>query len=113
MSRLTRLENGIYIPNKEPLFIGEVMNKLGKLEDIEDKLGCPLEVKEKTLDSFYCPKFENDEELHTYYVYAFNNKELFIKLIYNQYDECYNETTTILLKEYGITWWLKGDKNEN
>lgn len=42
MSRLTRLENGIYNPNKELLFISEVMTKLGKLEDLEDELGCSI-----------------------------------------------------------------------
>ena len=37
MDRLTRLENGIYNPNKEFLFISEVMKKLGKLEDLMEK----------------------------------------------------------------------------
>ena len=84
----------------------KIYNKLGELEDIEEELGCPLEVREKTLNSFYCPKFENDKKLLNYYVYAFNNEELFIRLIYSQYDEYYNEEITILLKDYKKTWAL-------
>lgn len=87
----------------------KILNKLGQYEDLEDEIGCPLEVREKTLNSFYCSKFENDKKLYTYYVYAFNNEELFIRLIYSQYDEYYNEETTVLLKDYKKTWWLKED----
>ncbi len=44
-----------------------VDNKLGKLEDIEDELGCPIEVLVKALkqECIYCEKaynFDNDEE---------------------------------------------------
>ena len=116
MSRLTKKDNrfncGYQLSTYYNKYEENVITKLGKLEDLEDELGCPLEVREKTLNSFYCPKFENDEELYTYYVYAFNNKELFIRLVYSQYDECYNEKTTVLLKDYGKTWWLKGDRSE-
>ncbi len=118
MSRLTKYEPREYSKFPYQLKDDELctkldsIHKLGKLEDLEDELGCPLEVREKTLNSFYCPKFENDEELYTYYVYAFNNKELFIRLVYSQYDECYNEITTVLLKDYQKTWWLKDDRSE-
>lgn len=37
MNRLTRLENGIYNANKELLYVSEIMNKLGQLEDIMEK----------------------------------------------------------------------------
>ena len=90
----------------------KVYNKLGKLEDLEDELGCPLEVREKTLNSFYCPKFENDKKLVNYYVYAFSSEELFVRLIYNSYDDIYNEETTVLLEDYQKTWWLKGDRRD-
>lgn len=94
--------------------LDKVYKKLGELEDKENELGCPLEVREKTLNSFYCPKFENDKKIYTYYVYAFNNEELFIRLIYNQYDEYYNEETTVLLKDYKKTWSInKEDLNIN
>ena len=89
--------------------IENAVDKLGELEDIEEELGCPLVVREKALDSFYCPKLENDKKLLNYYVFAFNNEELFIRLIYSQYDDYYNEETTVALKDYGKTWWLKED----
>lgn len=37
MDRLTRLENGIYNANKELLYVSEIMNKLGQLEDLMEK----------------------------------------------------------------------------
>ena len=90
----------------ENKYYEKVINELKDLQALKEELGCPLEVREKTLDSFYCPKFENDKKLLNYYVYAFNNEELFIRLIYSQYDEYYNEETTILLKDYKKTWAL-------
>ena len=81
----------------------------------------------KTLHSFYCPELENkkqiikcygynysynDEKLIHNYVYAFNSEELFIKLIYDYYDEIHNEETTVPLKDYKKTWFLREDKNE-
>lgn len=95
--------------NKSKDLLQELVDKETKYQALETELGCPLEVREKTLDSFYCPKFESDKKLYTYYVYAFNNEELFIRLIYSQYDEYYNEETTVSLKDYGKTWWLKED----
>lgn len=110
MRRLTYKVNDVYYVKEGKKDFNELAQKLGQYEDLEEELGCPLEVREKTLNSFYCPKFENDKKLYTYYVYAFNNEELFIRLIYSQYDEYYNEETTVLLKDYGKTWALS--KNE-
>lgn len=119
MSRLTKkdykewvYEVGTTINQKASEHLNYINHKLGKLEDIEDDLGCPLEVREKTLDTFYCPEFEKDNKLLNYYVYAFNNEELFIRLIYSQYDEYYNEETTISLDNYKKTWWLSKEECE-
>ena len=48
MSRLTKkLDEGFYVSNAP--CTDDLKNKLGKLEDLEDELGCPLEVVFKTL----------------------------------------------------------------
>lgn len=107
MDRLTKKQGDFYYLTDDGSNVARLLQVVGTYEDLEEKLGCPLEVREKTLNSFYCPKFENDKKLYNYYVYAFNNEELFIRLIYSQYDEYYNEETTVALKDYGKTWWLK------
>ena len=43
MSRLTKkIDEGFYISNA--FCTDDLKNKLGKFEDLEDELGCPLEV---------------------------------------------------------------------
>lgn len=105
MSRLTidQLENYRNTYDK----FDEICDELIKYKQLENKLGCPLEVREKTLDSFYCPKFENDKKLYSYYVYGFDNCDLFVYLSYSKYDDFYDEETKIPLKDYKKTWWLK------
>lgn len=103
MSRLTRLENGIYNPNKELLFIGEVMNKLGKLEDLEDELGCPLEVafkalKEEKIYFNWYGKVESDTAVSL-------EKDCSGVLYISTYNDLY-----FCLKDYGKTWWLDSDR---
>ena len=112
MSRLTRLEDGIYNPNKEPLFIGEVMNKLGKLEDIEVKIGCPLDVVFKAIEDGIW--FKSDD-----FITKNLEKDLATRprLYYSDDFKCYRFEIGfglhyVALKDYGKTWWLKGDRKE-
>lgn len=69
------------------------------IDELEEQLGCPLEVREKALQQGY----------------IYNG---FTKLLYIccRYDEngCYltNSCNKYYLKEYKITWWLKEDKSE-
>ena len=115
MNRLTRLENGIYNPNKELLFVGEVMNKLGKLEDLEDKLGCPLEIVSKILLA------ELDEIIvnygdggygspYTEYITANVTSNIYHDIIKGIVIE--TNICEIPLKDYGVNWWLKGDLSD-
>lgn len=67
MARLTEDLNGYYgkaeqyIDCDDRAWVGAVIEKLGRLEDIEEELGCPLEVvfrafkiiKDKNVDTFY------------------------------------------------------------
>ena len=48
MSRLTmKLDEGFYVSNAP--CTDDLKNKLGKLEDLEDDLGCPLDVVFKAI----------------------------------------------------------------
>ena len=49
MTRLTKKHKNLYIKNDD-LFEHDIIQKLGKLEDLEEQLGCPLEVMFKALD---------------------------------------------------------------
>lgn len=89
-------------------------DKLGKLEDLEEELGCPLEVvitpyfKRGKLEVFYRGKirevirvvaFEQATRPYMDVFYRDNEKEQF-------------KVKTIWLDDYKKTWWLKEDKNE-
>ena len=111
MSRLTKkLDEGFYVSNAP--CTDDLKNKLGKLEDLEDELGCPLEVVFKALESFYCPELEKNKKLYSYYVYGFDDCELFVYLSYSKYDYDNDEEIKIPIKDYGVNWWLKGDRSE-
>ena len=83
-----------------------VDNKLGKLEDLEEQLGCPLDVVFKALKiGIYTNlKNRNREDLTKYF--CFN--------LYNLDTELYlgNPIIFVNLKDYKKTWWLKEDKSE-
>ena len=50
MSRLTKkLNDESYWPEIRKVSLSQLIDKLGKLEDLEEKLGCPLEVVFKAL----------------------------------------------------------------
>ena len=103
MSRLTKkLDEGFYVSNAP--CTDDLKNKLGKLEDLEEQLGCPLEVVFKALESFYCPELEKNKKLYSYYVYGFDDCELFVYLSYSKYDYDNDEEIKIPIKDYGVIW---------
>ena len=79
-------------------------NKLGKLEDLEEQLGCPLEVVVKALQNgiFY----EDVANCMKYMVVdlSFNLEGDFV--LYFDDEEHW------LARNYNKTWWLKIDKSE-
>ena len=83
-----------------------VDNKLGKLEDLEEKLGCPLDVVVKALKIGIYTNLKNwnREDLTKY----------FCLNLYNLETEWYlgNPIIFVNLKDYKKTWWLKKDKSE-
>lgn len=121
MSRLTEkkfLDNFKAIKNISPNYVAskeELMyEKLGKLENLEEQIGCPLEVvitpyfKRGKLEVFYRGKmreviravaFEQATRPYMDVFYRDNEKEQF-------------KVKTIWLDDYKKTWWLKEDKSE-
>ena len=92
----------------------DAVNKLGKLEDLEEEIGCPLEVvitpyfKRGKLEVFYRGKmrevirvvaFEEATRPYMDVFYRDNEKEQF-------------KVRTIWLDDYKKTWVLKKDKSE-
>jgi len=89
--------------------------KLGKLEDLEDKIGCPLDVVFKAIQNgiytnwdWYYDEFDINAELsHIDNVYYGVNPFGKISIMFG-----YKKETIIDLKDYKKTWWLKEDKSE-
>ena len=85
--------------------IGACIDKLGKLEDLEEKLGCPLEV----LSSIYNNGFYVDilDYVPPYRIYRI---DIFKKEItfYDEEANCFS----VKLCNYKKTWWLKEDRSE-
>lgn len=85
----------------------EIYTKLGKLEDLEDELGCPLEVVFKALkegiwfksDDFITKNLEKDLATRP-------------RLYYSDDFKCYRFEIGfglhyVALKDYQKTWWLR------
>ena len=114
--QLQKMENKIreveleYLRKQDEIFYKKNREKLNKIEDIEEELGCPLEVVFKTidkgitieidelglkvLDTFERPRLYYSDDFHCYCF-----KVLFREFI-------------VPLKDYQKTWWVKGEKDE-
>lgn len=110
MNRLTRYRSDIEAYDYVKLTGGisqAVVEKLGQLEDLEDELGCPLDVVVKALkEGVYFNFYRN-----TYREFI-EPSELSLKFsvyYYCIYFEQWGDGYVIDLKDYGKTWWLKGD----
>ena len=133
----TRLYGAIGKACNDIDYLEKVYNKLGKLEDLEEQLGCPLEVVFKVLKqnkiyvaNAYCcgagevyeidnnviynlfkPAFTECENPEDYFE-EFANKWC----LYFEYDLDGNNYTweewLVKLSDYKKTWWLKEDKSE-
>lgn len=80
-----------------------VDNKLGKLEDLEEEIGCPLEVVIKALKE------------GIYYIYPNGNIVLERSFKLNHYSSGWcliKPKLNFKLEDYKKTWWLKRDKSE-
>ena len=113
MERLTKETlKDIYVLNPQPnipnvIVEGRIYDKLGRLEDIEEKLGCPLEI---IFDALYrgivCTP-------HPYYTHEiiYPKKEYPVVQLF-QFYYLKVEDGVVDIKDYGKTWWLKEDRSE-
>ena len=100
MSRLTKkIDKGFYISNAP--CTDDLKNKLGKFEDLEDELGCPLDVV--TSKTAMVVK-ENDIYEVDIMAVSFTNGNIYFGSEWS--------FTTRKLKDYKKTWWLSSDLEE-
>lgn len=91
--------------------IGACIDKLGKLEDIEEELGCPLEVVFKAITQGISYELKNGMmESEPYLTFAeCGYGFIFNTGISNRRKVVNGEFQT---KDYKKTWWLKEDRSE-
>lgn len=114
MSRLTtKIEDGFYVADHAHN-TDEVTHKLGKLEDLEEELGCPVEIvitpyfKRGKLEVFYRGKMRE-----VIRVVAFEEATRpYIDVFYRDNEKKQFKVRTIWLDDYKKTWWLREDKSE-
>ncbi len=109
MSRLTEKNKfdthyGISISKN---LLQSAYDKLGRLEDLEEKYDLPLEVLVTLLDHYYY----YDEDGHQKIIDSLDmyHKQIVIKKYEND-DDIYGYYEHLNFKDYKITWWLKSDK---
>lgn len=78
----------------------DAVDKLGKLEDLEEELGCPLEVVIKALKEGI---YQSDGGRRKYPTIEYNGAT---KKFYFAFGTYCN------VEDYKKTWWLKEDKRE-
>jgi hypothetical protein len=107
---LTKKFNGEYYHKeaKTIMFNNEIdyntIQKLGKLEDLEEELGCPLEVVLKALKNGIVD-IENHEHRHIHL--RDNGTSNYPK---GWMFHTFHFTYEFSLSDYKKTWWLKGEK---
>lgn len=81
--------------------LNKAIEKLGQLEDLQEELGCPLEVVFKALEEGICVKHN-----------TLANSCYLIKLTKGFAFTYWSSfgVDNIYLKDYQKTWWLKGEK---
>ena len=108
MSRLTNKWKNYYTPKLEAFDknqdITPLLDKLGKLEDLEDELGCPLEVLSEISKNGFYEHYGYIPPYHISRIDIFKREIMY-------YDEETNYFT-VKLKDYKKTWWLKEDRSE-
>jgi len=100
MSRLTKKVGDNYCSQNGDFY--DLYNKLGKLEDLEEQIGCPLEILFRALIEgiYHNEKFEHPLLVLDEDNFKENNFHLVVV------------GTIVYLEDYKKTWWLKKDKSE-
>ncbi len=126
MNRLTDINKCIvnYKQSYTDEEISNIIVKLGKLEDLEDELGCPLEIvlnlikNSNKLDEHYHTQdiwfeYEGQVIYGSFLRLGFEDNKFVFYVEANLPNSIYDiETTILYVKDYKKTWWLKEDKSE-
>ena len=80
-----------------------VLTKLKHYEDLEEEIGCPLNVLFKAM---------KDQDIYHHFFDIVEVEGLYVDAggIWNFY--CSEPLCSVRLENYGKTWWLKGDRKE-
>lgn len=113
MSRLTELIDidgmKIKVAKERPLSnqgLGAILHKLYALEDIEEELGCPLEVVFKALINGIW--YEDVANRMTHIGVRLDTENYDCEYLLREYDN----TIRFLPRNYKKTWWLSESKEE-
>lgn len=116
MERLTRNLHLIYVlteeMNKEYITdkIKKLTDKVGKYEDLEEEIGCPLEIRCNICDnSVIYDQFGKKWLIRSVF------SDTFVAYDYDLYNSKYEPRIRRELfywKEYKQTWWLKLDRSK-
>lgn len=101
----------------------EAIKKLGKLEDLEEQIGCPLEdliaitdnTKSIIIDENKIGEtFEKEKwkRVKSFIPNSFNRTYIFCDVWYEDNFKGIRDTLVIPIKQYKKTWWLKQDRSE-
>ena len=98
----------------EPIKHNEVCDKLGKLEDIEDELGCPLVVVFKAFEERYVI-FKHVVGVENPIIKLETHKVLGLICVCEKFglelcDGVFGDEFYVYTKDYGKTWWLVSDE---
>lgn len=113
MKRLTfKVNDSYYVNEPKHLYddVQELVQKLGKFEDLEEQLGCPIEVVLEALENgVYVEDYDGEllpilRDWHNCTkntgAFGFLDKRVFNKYAFYKW------------KDYKKTWWTKEDKSE-
>ena len=112
MSRLTKkLDEGFYVSNAP--CTDDLKNKLGKFEDLQDELGCPLDVVFKALKDNHII-FKHVVGLENPKITFETHRILGLICIGGKFglelcDGVFGDEFYVDTKDYQKTWWLKVD----
>lgn len=126
---ISNIHKSMMLFKEDTDIIKEELDYAEKCHNLEEQLGCPLDVMFKALDKgFVCEKFvvkqdnykdypekweqwkkENNNELQHIGNTKYLNLDMWYKIIYFSKGDTYME---IWLEDYKKTWWLREDKSE-
>ena len=97
-------DNDLFIDKNTFKPLEEELEYADKCHNLEEQLGCPLEVLSKILENGFYEYYGYIPPYHFYRIDIFKKEIMY-------YDEEKNYFT-VKLKDYKKTWWLREDKSE-